>query len=107
MRLVKHGLEEYEFENTRNNDKNMHEIQLEHEREDELVVVVVKMVHELDYRMVVKEIKDGILEEIERSLDGGLSKTLMVRMKMIMRRSNGYSQKDKRKAKTKHGMERA
>ncbi|GJS31722.1 hypothetical protein Tco_0492342 [Tanacetum coccineum] len=58
MRLVKHGLEECEFENTCNNDKSLSEIQLEHEKEDELVVVVVKV-------MVVKEIEDGILEEIE------------------------------------------
>ncbi|GKE18391.1 hypothetical protein Tco_1425968, partial [Tanacetum coccineum] len=67
MRLVKHGLEECEFENTSNNDKNLSAIQLEHEREDELVVVVVKVVHELDYRMVVTEIEDGLLEEIEVS----------------------------------------
>ncbi|GJY04851.1 hypothetical protein Tco_0370791 [Tanacetum coccineum] len=37
MRLVKHSLEECEFES---------EIQLKHEREDELVMVVVKVVHE-------------------------------------------------------------
>ncbi|GJW15766.1 hypothetical protein Tco_0019899 [Tanacetum coccineum] len=42
--------------NTCNNDKNLSEIQLEHEKEDELVVV-----------MVVKEIEDGLLEEIEVS----------------------------------------
>ncbi|GJZ69666.1 hypothetical protein Tco_0633216 [Tanacetum coccineum] len=42
------------------------EIQLEHEKDDELVVVVVKVVHELDCRMVVKEIEDGLLEEIEK-----------------------------------------
>ncbi|GKA45175.1 hypothetical protein Tco_0737971 [Tanacetum coccineum] len=59
MRLVKHGLEECEFENTCNNDKSLSEIQLEHEKEDELVVVVVKV-------MVVKEIEDGLLEEIEK-----------------------------------------
>ncbi|GJT74951.1 hypothetical protein Tco_1041676 [Tanacetum coccineum] len=47
--------------------KNLSEIQLEHEKEDELVVVVVKVVHELDFRMVVKEIEDGILEEMEVS----------------------------------------
>ncbi|GJR63121.1 hypothetical protein Tco_1505283 [Tanacetum coccineum] len=45
MRLVTHGLEGYEFENTCNNDKNLSEIQLEHEKEDELVAVVVKVVH--------------------------------------------------------------
>ncbi|GJX04342.1 hypothetical protein Tco_0190258, partial [Tanacetum coccineum] len=67
------------FKNTCNNDKTLSEIQLEHEREDELVIVVVRVVHELDYRMVVKEIEDGLLEEIERSLNGGLSKTLMVK----------------------------
>ncbi|GJY21116.1 hypothetical protein Tco_0393682 [Tanacetum coccineum] len=60
MRLVKHGLEECEFES---------EIQLKHERDDELVVVVVKVVHEcrhwIDYRMVVQEIEGGLLEEME------------------------------------------
>ncbi|GJZ47768.1 hypothetical protein Tco_0601600 [Tanacetum coccineum] len=54
------------FKNTCNNDKTLSEIQLEHEREDELVIVVVRVVHELDYRMVVKEIEDGLLEEIEK-----------------------------------------
>nr|GEU88427.1 hypothetical protein [Tanacetum cinerariifolium] len=49
--------------NTCNNDKNLSEIQLEHEREHELVVVVVKVVHEC--RMVVKEIDDGLLKEME------------------------------------------
>ncbi|GKD03903.1 hypothetical protein Tco_1178877 [Tanacetum coccineum] len=43
MRLVTHGLEGYEFENTYNNDKNLSEIQLEQEKEDELVAVVVKV----------------------------------------------------------------
>ncbi|GJX54202.1 hypothetical protein Tco_0282571 [Tanacetum coccineum] len=45
-------------------------------REDELVVVVVKVVHEC--RMVAKEIEDGLLEEIEvghfgkeQDIDGG------------------------------------
>nr|GEZ79123.1 hypothetical protein [Tanacetum cinerariifolium] len=47
MRLMTHDLEEYEF------------------KEDELVMVVVKVVHEY-YRMVVKEIKDELLEEIEK-----------------------------------------
>ncbi|GKE84308.1 hypothetical protein Tco_1558050, partial [Tanacetum coccineum] len=32
--------------NTCNNDKNLSEIQLEHEKEDELVMVVVMVVHE-------------------------------------------------------------
>ncbi|GJZ66936.1 hypothetical protein Tco_0630176 [Tanacetum coccineum] len=49
-----------------NNDKSLSEIQLEHEKEDDLVVVVVKAVHELDCRMVVKEIEDGLLEEMEK-----------------------------------------
>ncbi|GKE35349.1 hypothetical protein Tco_1454671 [Tanacetum coccineum] len=48
----------------------MSEIQLEHEKEDELVVVVVKVVHELDCMMVVKEIEDGFLEEMEVNLFG-------------------------------------
>ncbi|GJY17864.1 hypothetical protein Tco_0389355 [Tanacetum coccineum] len=52
------------LENTCNNDKNLSEIQLKHGREDELVVVVVKVVHEC--RMVVKEIEDGLLEEMEK-----------------------------------------
>nr|GEX58350.1 hypothetical protein [Tanacetum cinerariifolium] len=43
MRLVTHGLEGYEFENTCNNDKNLSEIQLEHKKEDRLVTVVVKV----------------------------------------------------------------
>ncbi|GJX06184.1 hypothetical protein Tco_0194116 [Tanacetum coccineum] len=65
MRLVTDGLEECEFENTCNNDKNLSGIQLEYE-EDELVVMAVKVLHELDCRMVVKEIEDGLLEEIEK-----------------------------------------
>nr|GEX39843.1 hypothetical protein [Tanacetum cinerariifolium] len=53
--------------NTCNNDKNLSEIQLEHEKEDELVVVVVvKVVHELDCIMVVKEIENRLLEEMEK-----------------------------------------
>ncbi|GJU84429.1 hypothetical protein Tco_1291975 [Tanacetum coccineum] len=51
MRLVKHSLEECEFENTCNNDKSLSEIQLEHEKEDELVMVVVKVVHECRHWM--------------------------------------------------------
>nr|GEV66272.1 ribonuclease H-like domain-containing protein [Tanacetum cinerariifolium] len=66
VRLVKHGLEECEFERIYNNDKSLSESQLEHEREDELVMVIVKVVHELDYRMVVKEIEDVLLEEMEK-----------------------------------------
>ncbi|GJV46179.1 hypothetical protein Tco_1430715 [Tanacetum coccineum] len=41
--------------NTCNNDKNLTEIQSKHEKEDELVMVVVKM-----------EIEDILLEEIEK-----------------------------------------
>ncbi|GKB27207.1 hypothetical protein Tco_0866608, partial [Tanacetum coccineum] len=51
---------------TCNNNKNLSEIQLEHEKEDELVVLMVKVVHELDCMMVVKEIEDGLLEEMEK-----------------------------------------
>nr|GEV92725.1 hypothetical protein [Tanacetum cinerariifolium] len=57
MRFVTHGLEGYEFENTYNNDKILNEIQLKHKKENELVVVVVKVVYELDCMMVVKEIE--------------------------------------------------
>nr|GEW79713.1 hypothetical protein [Tanacetum cinerariifolium] len=53
-------------ENICNNDKILSEIQLEHEKEDELVVVVVKVVYVLDCKMVVKEIEDRLLEEIEK-----------------------------------------
>ncbi|GJS73671.1 hypothetical protein Tco_0706512 [Tanacetum coccineum] len=59
-----------ETQNICNNDKSLSEIQLEHEKEDELVVVVVKVVHELDCMMVVKEIEDELLEEMEVSLFG-------------------------------------
>nr|GEU97986.1 zinc finger, CCHC-type [Tanacetum cinerariifolium] len=59
-------------ENTCNNNKNLSEIQLENKKEDELAAVVVK------------EIENKALKEVERSLDGGLSKTLVVRMRMIM-----------------------
>ncbi|GKF26561.1 hypothetical protein Tco_0082455 [Tanacetum coccineum] len=62
MRLVTHDLKECEFENICKNDKSLSEIQLEHEKKDELIMVVVKVVHELDCRMVVKEFDDGILE---------------------------------------------
>ncbi|GJR07016.1 hypothetical protein Tco_0530000 [Tanacetum coccineum] len=41
--------------NTCNNDKNLSEIQLEHEKEDELVPVVTKV-----------EIENGLLEEVEK-----------------------------------------
>nr|GFA52180.1 hypothetical protein [Tanacetum cinerariifolium] len=66
MRLVTHGLEGYEFENTCNNGKNLSEIQLEHEKEDELVVVVVKVVHESRHWMV-KKIENELLEEVDVS----------------------------------------
>ncbi|GKA54804.1 hypothetical protein Tco_0753753 [Tanacetum coccineum] len=49
--LVTYDLEGYEFEKTCNNDKNLSEIQLEHEKEDELVLVVVKVVHECRHWM--------------------------------------------------------
>ncbi|GJS87380.1 hypothetical protein Tco_0770016 [Tanacetum coccineum] len=42
VRLVKHDLKECGFEQTCNNDKSLSEIQLEHEKEDRFVVVVVK-----------------------------------------------------------------
>ncbi|GKA86421.1 hypothetical protein Tco_0808132 [Tanacetum coccineum] len=58
------------YQNTCNNDKNLSEIKLEHEKEDELIVMVVKVVHELDCMMVVKEIEDGFLEELEVRLFG-------------------------------------
>nr|GEV40792.1 hypothetical protein [Tanacetum cinerariifolium] len=49
---------------TCNNDKSLSEIQLEHEKEDEFVVVAVKVMHEL------KEIVNRLLEEVEVSLFG-------------------------------------
>ncbi|GKA42751.1 retrovirus-related pol polyprotein from transposon TNT 1-94 [Tanacetum coccineum] len=49
--LVTHDLEGYEFEKTCNNDNNLSGIQLEHEKEDELVAVVVKVVHECRHWM--------------------------------------------------------
>nr|GEV68120.1 hypothetical protein [Tanacetum cinerariifolium] len=51
---------------TCNNDKNLNEIQLEHEKEDELVAILVKVVYELDCIMVVKEIENEIFEEFEK-----------------------------------------
>ncbi|GKE00845.1 hypothetical protein Tco_1388828 [Tanacetum coccineum] len=101
MRLVTHGLEEYEFENNYNNGKNLSEIQLEHEKEDELVAVAVKVVHELDCMMVVKEIENGLLEEVERSLDGGLSKTLVVRMRIDMYEYSKYRKKTVKAGQTR------
>ncbi|GJT10543.1 hypothetical protein Tco_0857585 [Tanacetum coccineum] len=70
--LVTHDLEGYGLEKTCNNDKNLSEIQLEHEKEDEFVVVVVKVVHECrhwmdwDCMMVVKEIVSRLLEEEDK-----------------------------------------
>ncbi|GJY25415.1 hypothetical protein Tco_0400141 [Tanacetum coccineum] len=66
--------------NTCNNDKNLSEIQLDHKKEDELVVVVVKVVHECTALMgldgVCKgESKMGLLEEIGEGLVGGLRQT--------------------------------
>ncbi|GKE81431.1 hypothetical protein Tco_1551431 [Tanacetum coccineum] len=49
--LATHDLEGYEFEKTCNNDKNLIEIQLEHEKKDELFMVVVKVVHECRHWM--------------------------------------------------------
>ncbi|GJU70062.1 hypothetical protein Tco_1256321 [Tanacetum coccineum] len=60
---VTHDLEGYGLEKTCNNDNNLSEIQLEHEKEDEFVVVVVKAV---DCMMVVKEIVSRLLEEVEK-----------------------------------------
>nr|GEW14710.1 hypothetical protein [Tanacetum cinerariifolium] len=57
-------------ENTSNNGKNLSEIQLKHAKEDELVAVVVKVVHELDCMTLVKEIKNGLLKEVDVSLFG-------------------------------------
>nr|GEU71866.1 hypothetical protein [Tanacetum cinerariifolium] len=54
--LVTHDLEGHEFKKTCNNDKSLSEIQLEHEKEDEFVMVVVK------------EIVKRLLEEVEVSL---------------------------------------
>nr|GEV51170.1 hypothetical protein [Tanacetum cinerariifolium] len=51
---------------TCNDDKNLNEIQLEHEKEDELVTLLVKVVHELDCIMVVKEIENEIFKELEK-----------------------------------------
>nr|GEU80143.1 UBN2 domain-containing protein [Tanacetum cinerariifolium] len=96
IRLVKHGLGEYEFES---------EIQLKHEKEDELVVVVVKEVQELDCRMVVKEIEGGLLEEIEKFgwwfeqdihdeyIDNGFARfnTIITSLKVL---DEGYSNKN-------------
>ncbi|GJX04587.1 hypothetical protein Tco_0190503 [Tanacetum coccineum] len=56
--FVTHDLKGYEFEKTRNNNKSLSEIQLEHEKKDEFVVVVVK------------EIVNKLLEEVEVSLFG-------------------------------------
>ncbi|GJT58301.1 hypothetical protein Tco_0993355 [Tanacetum coccineum] len=55
------------WKKTFNNDKSFSEIQLEHEKEDEFVVVVVKVVNECrDCMMVVKEIVSRLLEEVEK-----------------------------------------
>ncbi|GJZ44973.1 hypothetical protein Tco_0592569 [Tanacetum coccineum] len=37
----------------------------------------------VDCMMVVKEIENGLLEEVEVSLDGGLSKTLMIKERRL------------------------
>ncbi|GKA30425.1 reverse transcriptase domain-containing protein [Tanacetum coccineum] len=60
--LVTHDLEGHEFEVW----DGFSEIQLEHEKEDEFVMVVVKVVNEFrDCMMVVKEIVSRLLEEVE------------------------------------------
>nr|GEV79723.1 hypothetical protein [Tanacetum cinerariifolium] len=62
-----HDLEGYEFEVW----DGLSEIQLEHEKEDDFVMVVVKVVHQYllrDCMMVVKEIVYRHLEEVEVSL---------------------------------------
>nr|GEV47603.1 retrovirus-related Pol polyprotein from transposon TNT 1-94 [Tanacetum cinerariifolium] len=67
---------------TCNNDKSLSEIQLEHEKEDEFVVVVVK------------EIINRLLKEVERSWSDGLSNTLMMKdrrmkkVKMVVKYEN-------------------
>ncbi|GKC52038.1 hypothetical protein Tco_1074783 [Tanacetum coccineum] len=53
---------------------SLSEIQLKHEKEDKLVEVVVKVVHEyrhwiVDYKMVVREIEDGLVEKMEQDID--------------------------------------
>ncbi|GKF55301.1 hypothetical protein Tco_0165641, partial [Tanacetum coccineum] len=63
--LVTHDLEGYGLEKTCKNDKCLSEIQLEHEKEDEFVVVMVKVVHEY-CMMVVKENINRLLEEVEK-----------------------------------------
>ncbi|GJR87926.1 hypothetical protein Tco_0211937 [Tanacetum coccineum] len=62
VRLVNHGLKECDLKIIDNNDKNLSEIKLDHERVDGFVMVVVKVVHE----KVVKEIEDGHVEEMEK-----------------------------------------
>nr|GEY49736.1 hypothetical protein [Tanacetum cinerariifolium] len=74
-RLVTHGLE------------GLSEIQLEHEKEDELAVVVVKVVRELDCMMVVKEIENILLEEVEASLFRKKDKR-MKKMEVVMKYEN-------------------
>nr|GEU99285.1 retrovirus-related Pol polyprotein from transposon TNT 1-94 [Tanacetum cinerariifolium] len=91
--LVKHDLEGYEFEKICNDDKSLSEIQLEHKKEDEFVVMVMKVVYEcrhwMDYcvnqgwwrccevglsfdllrvcMMVVKEIVNRLLEKVKEN----------------------------------------
>nr|GEZ22845.1 hypothetical protein [Tanacetum cinerariifolium] len=48
------------LEKTCNNDKNLSEVQLEHEKEDEfVVVVVVKVVHEYSWRKRCESFWEG------------------------------------------------
>nr|GEW63930.1 hypothetical protein [Tanacetum cinerariifolium] len=58
--IVKDRFEKKTF----NNDKSLSKIQLEHEKEDEFVVVMMKVVHEL------KEIVNRLLKEVEVCLFG-------------------------------------
>ncbi|GJW99880.1 hypothetical protein Tco_0183794 [Tanacetum coccineum] len=80
VRLVKHGLEKFGFESIGNNDKSLSESQLDHEMVDRFFEVVLKVVLECRHGKgycVVREINDELVEEVEKSWDGGLSKTLM------------------------------
>ncbi|GJZ73418.1 hypothetical protein Tco_0637564 [Tanacetum coccineum] len=51
----------------------------------ELVSRVSATMTKMDYKMVMREIEDVLLDEIERSLDDGLSKTLMMKERRITR----------------------
>nr|GEV36064.1 RNA-directed DNA polymerase, eukaryota [Tanacetum cinerariifolium] len=69
--LVTCDLEGQEFEKSCNNDKILSEIQLEHEKDDEFVMVVMKVMDKCrDCMMVVKKIVNSLLKEVEVSLFG-------------------------------------